>query len=140
MLATALRDAGWHVRAEVQAEMQTVRALDAVRARHPGLVVASFPTGAGDGCTVTGALRADPRTADLPVLRVTSHTFPSDLDTAVAAGVTASLLMPVAPLCVIEEAGRFLGVSGAPTVDRHGPHRGRARVRTPRSAGAAVTR
>lgn len=109
IVGTVLRHEGWRV-LEIADPAQAVAT---AWARHPLLVVTSFPAALADGRTVTMALRADRRTADLPILNVTGRALPDELAQAAAAGVTASLVMPVPPLRVVAEVHRLLGAAGS---------------------------
>jgi CheY-like chemotaxis protein len=62
--------------------------------KRPALVITNYPTSAA-GATVTAVLRGDSRTAQIPILSVTSRVLEEDLQRASDAGVTASLRMPV---------------------------------------------
>lgn len=126
IVGAVLRHEGWRV-AEVG---DPAAVLPAALAGRPVLVVASHPTPAGEGCTITGVLRAHPGTADIPILNVTSRAFPADIARAGAAGATASLVMPVAPLRIAEEARRMIEGSGATLRDERVARRGPRRDRT----------
>lgn len=108
ILGAVLRHAGWRVHEEADPAHAVAAALE----RRPSLVLTSYPTPAGGGRTVTEALRADGRTAHLPILSVTSRAFPEELARATAAGVTGSLVMPVPPARVADEVRRLLGARG----------------------------
>lgn len=105
IVGAALRHDGWRV----QEIAEAIAVPAAVREGRPVLVVTSYPNACGDGCTVTESLRADRATADLPILSVTSRGFPADLARATAAGVTASLVMPVLPAEVVAAVRRLVG-------------------------------
>lgn len=119
IVATVLRHAGWRVR-EVPDPTQ---ALDAALDACPLLVVVSYPTPAGAGCTVTERLRTHPRTAALPILNVTGRAFAAELAAAEAAGVTASLVMPVTAAEVVEEVRRLIGPAGVTQRERRAGQR-----------------
>ena len=74
-------------------------AVDAVLADRPRLVITNFPTVIAANTvgelTATEALRDDAGTAGIPILSVTSHVMPFELERAESAGVTRSLRMPV---------------------------------------------
>ena len=77
----------------------------------PAVVITNFPTTLADGRTLTEALRSDPRTCALPILNVTSHVTDHELAAARAAGVDASLPMPVTLSTLATEVGRLIGGS-----------------------------
>lgn len=90
VFSAALRHAGYDVRVAPDAESTIAMAA----ASRPSLVITNFPTFV-QGRTLTEVLRGDARTATVPILNVTSHVLPWELECAAAAGVTASLMMPV---------------------------------------------
>ena len=90
VFAAALRHAGYDVRVASDPETTIRLAVESL----PALVLTNFPT-VVRGRTLTEVLRADARTASIPILNVTSHVMPWELERAAAAGVTASLTMPV---------------------------------------------
>ncbi|MEO6418619.1 MAG: response regulator [Polyangiaceae bacterium] len=61
----------------------------------PDLVVMDLQLPRLDGWAATRALKADPRTADTPVVALTGHVFPRHRDAASAAGCDAFLAKPV---------------------------------------------
>lgn len=50
-----------------------------------------------DGVSTLQALRADPRTADLPVVMVTTRTHPTDIKRAMESGAQAYISKPFDP-------------------------------------------
>jgi CheY-like chemotaxis protein len=119
IVGAVLRHAGWRVR-EVD---DPAAVLAAVRSARPALVVTSYPTETGEDCTITQALRRHPETAAIPILNVTGRAFPADLAEAEAAGVTASLVMPVAPAAVADAVERLLRADEARDGALSGPRR-----------------
>jgi CheY-like chemotaxis protein len=91
IFATALRREGYRVR-ELADPTDVVAA-----ARGCALVVTDFPTAANDGATVTSLLRNDPQTRAVKILNATTHAFPEEIDEARAAGVDATVVLPVMP-------------------------------------------
>ena len=104
VFGAVLRHAGFAVR-ELN---DPAAALDVVEHELPALVITNFPTIAGEA-TVTELLRGNPRTADVPILNVTSHVLPHELARAEAAGVTVSVPMPIALAQLVAEVQRLLG-------------------------------
>ena len=107
VFGTVLRHAGFRVRELADPAV----VCDRIVAERPSLVVTDFPTPAGD-VTVTELIRGDCRMADIPILNVTSHVMPSELQRAHEAGVNASLLMPVPLTQLVEEVRRLVQDSG----------------------------
>ena len=90
VFSAALRYAGYDVRVAPDAESTVAMATASL----PSLVITNFPIFV-HGRTLTEVLRDDARTATVPILSVTSHAMPWELEQAANAGVTASLTMPV---------------------------------------------
>ena len=103
IFGTALRHFGFGVR-----ELNDPAAVLEVAEREPpALVVTNFPLSAGSA-TVTDVLRGDERTANVPILNVTSHVLPHELTRAQTAGVTASVPMPIDLRELVAEVQRLL--------------------------------
>ena len=109
IFGAALRKAGFGVR-ELR---EPAAVLDSVKAERPSLVVTNFPTRAVGELTVTELLRHDPGTASIPILNVTSHVLPEEIDRAAAAGVSASMHMPVALSRFVAEVRRIVDATRA---------------------------
>jgi signal transduction histidine kinase/CHASE3 domain sensor protein len=69
-----------------------------------------------DGLEATAALRADPRTRDIPVIALSAQAMPGDSDRALGAGCVAYLTKPVARGELLGALARALG--GAPPGDQ----------------------
>lgn len=107
VFGTILRHAGFAVR-EVK---DPGAVLHHVEQELPALVITNYPMAAGD-VTVTELLRGNQATAHLPILSVTSHVLSHELASAEAAGVTASVPMPVQLTHLVAEVRRLLGTQG----------------------------
>ena len=106
VFGTMLRHAGFGVR-ELKDPAAVLRA---VEHELPALVITNFPTAAGD-LTVTELLRGHDPTANVPILNVTSHVLPHELARAEAAGVTASVPMPIEFAQLVAEVQRLVGAN-----------------------------
>jgi CheY-like chemotaxis protein/signal transduction histidine kinase/HPt (histidine-containing phosphotransfer) domain-containing protein len=62
-----------------------------------------------DGLDATRRLRADPRTAAVPIIAMTSHALSGDRETSLAAGMTDHLTKPVSPIDLAAVLQRHLG-------------------------------
>ena len=71
--------------------------LEAVQRCRPDLVTLDLVMPRMDGLTAAAALRADPDTADLPIVMVTTSTLPAHLSRARSIGVDAYLTKPFDP-------------------------------------------
>jgi two-component system cell cycle response regulator DivK len=84
------------------------RALDLVREERPDLVLMDVQLPRMSGLDATRALRADPATADLPVIVVTSFALSGDDQRAMAAGASAYLAKPYSPRDLLALIRKFL--------------------------------
>jgi DNA-binding response OmpR family regulator len=91
LVGLAVRRAGCTVAAEVPDGAQ---ALAAARAHPPHLAVLDVSMPGADGLAVCAALRADPATADVPVLLLSAGASPDDVARGLAAGADAYLAKP----------------------------------------------
>jgi CheY-like chemotaxis protein len=83
MLSRRLRKAGFAVSMAIDGET----ALTAVPAEMPDIVLMDIGLGEGiDGLETTRRLKADPRTAPIPVIALTAHALATDRDRCLAAG------------------------------------------------------
>ena len=71
--------------------------LEAVQRCRPDLVTLDLVMPRMDGLTAAAALRADPDTADVPIVMVTTSTLPAHLSRARSIGVDAYLTKPFDP-------------------------------------------
>jgi two-component system cell cycle response regulator DivK len=83
-------------------------ALDLVREPRPDLVLMDVQLPRMSGLDATRALRADPATADLPVIVVTSFALSGDDQRAMAAGASAYLAKPYIPRDLLAMIRKFL--------------------------------
>ncbi|MGH7267267.1 MAG: response regulator [Candidatus Rokuibacteriota bacterium] len=83
-------------------------ALALVREDRPDLVLMDVQLPRMSGLDATRALRADPATADLPVIVVTSFALSGDDQRAMAAGASAYLAKPYSPRDLLALIRKFL--------------------------------
>jgi two-component system, cell cycle response regulator DivK len=72
-------------------------ALGMVREERPDLILMDVQLPKMSGLDVTRALRADPATADVPIIVVTSFALSGDDQRAMAAGASAYIAKPYSP-------------------------------------------
>jgi two-component system cell cycle response regulator DivK len=72
-------------------------ALGMVREERPDLILMDVQLPKMSGLEVTRALRADPATADVPIIVVTSFALSGDDQRAMAAGASAYIAKPYSP-------------------------------------------
>jgi two-component system, cell cycle response regulator DivK len=81
------------------------------REHSPDLILMDLTMPLLDGLAATRILKADPATANIPIIALTAHAMEEDLAAAEAAGCIAFLAKPVAPVLVAEEVQRVLALA-----------------------------
>lgn len=76
--------------------------------RRPSAIVMDVSLSGIDGWTVTERLQQDPETATIPVIIVTAHAFPEDVDRARHVGCEGFLTKPCEPRTVLDEVRRVV--------------------------------
>jgi two-component system cell cycle response regulator len=94
MIGDVLRSNGWTV---LEAS-DGAAALAQARAENPAVLLMAREMEGMDGLTVLDALRADPRTGDIPVVFVTGHTDARDLAEGLERGAHDYVRKPVDPV------------------------------------------
>jgi CheY-like chemotaxis protein len=84
-------------------------ALDLARAKRPGVILMDVSIPIIDGWEVTRQLKADPVTADIPIIALTAHALASDREKAKAVGCDEYIPKPAEPQAVVAAVKRFLG-------------------------------
>lgn len=105
IFATVLGHYGYDV-------VQAPNGLDGVSMaeRHrPDLIIMDISLPVMDGLEATRRIRANPQTADIPVLAVTAHARDSDRARVLDAGCNDYLAKPVEPRHLIEQVVRMIG-------------------------------
>jgi len=100
-----LKHSGYAVIVAVDGEA----ALDAAREQHPGLILMDVSIPKIDGWEVTRRLKADPATADIPIVALTAHALASDRKMAESVGCDGYIPKPADPVDVLAEVRRRLG-------------------------------
>jgi diguanylate cyclase (GGDEF)-like protein len=83
-------------------------ALERIRRDRPNLVLADLRMPRLDGVGLCKALRADPATADIPVVILTGHLEPALYAECMAAGAREVLTKPIEPLHLLNVVNRHL--------------------------------
>jgi sigma-B regulation protein RsbU (phosphoserine phosphatase) len=91
LYAASLRTAGF----EVEVAVDGFNALDVLAVRMPDLVLLDFMMPGMSGVDVLGKLRADARTATLPVVLLTADDLPESIEAGFAAGADDYMTKPV---------------------------------------------
>jgi CheY-like chemotaxis protein len=91
LVATVLEQIGHEVVAARSAE----EAASLLRDLRPALVIVDIRLPGQDGLALTRQLKADPRTASIPVVALTAHARSVDRDAALEAGCSAWMTKPL---------------------------------------------
>ncbi|MBW3553181.1 MAG: response regulator [Gemmatimonadetes bacterium] len=87
-------------------------ALALARAEHPAVIVIDHSMPGRSGLDVTRELKADPATADIPILLMTAHSYGAIGATARAAGIASFMTKPCQPSRVLREVAAFAPPGG----------------------------
>ena len=69
--------------------------LESVNVRRPALILMDIQLPGQDGLALTRQLKADPRTATIPIVALTAHAMPGDREEAIDAGCIDYLSKPI---------------------------------------------
>jgi CheY-like chemotaxis protein len=69
--------------------------LEQLKARRPDLILMDVQLPGQDGLALTRQLKADPATAQIPIVALTAHAMPTDRDLALAAGCNGYISKPI---------------------------------------------
>lgn len=110
--AEILRHAGYET---LEAE-NGMRGVEKAREYLPNLILMDLSMPLMDGWEAIAVLKADSRTADIPVLAVSAHVVMNgDYRRAEAAGFTCYITKPVEPKQVLQEVKNRIGPPDGPT-------------------------
>ncbi|MGH7764698.1 MAG: response regulator [Candidatus Dormibacteraceae bacterium] len=108
------------VRAVLEREGYTVEivasspeALDSMRWGLPDLILMDIQLPGEDGLTLTRRLKADPRTARVPVVALTAHAMEGDREQALSAGCVAYISKPIDTRLLATQIRQFISGFGA---------------------------
>ena len=99
-----LRSQGYQVREATSA----LEAFEILKAEQFDLIVMDIQLPGMDGLEATTKLRAEPATAEIPVIAVTSYAMAGDRDKALAAGCSGYVTKPIDKTIFLAEIGRHL--------------------------------
>jgi len=85
----------------------------AVREHRPALVIMDAGLPGMDGWEATAAIKGDPETAGVPILVLTVHSQPADVERARIAGCDAYLVKPTDPVGLADTVGRMIDAARA---------------------------
>lgn len=99
-----LEDAGYHVHEAGTAD----EALHTVASTPPDLILLDLGLPDRPGLDVARTLRADPETAEIPIVALTGHAADSDRTACLGAGCTSYLAKPVEPRHLLRHVLSFV--------------------------------
>jgi CheY-like chemotaxis protein len=79
------------------------------RRDHPDLILMDISIPIIDGWEATKILKADPATAQIPIIALTAHALATDRAKATEVGCDGYLAKPCEPRRVVQEVQRFIG-------------------------------
>jgi two-component system, cell cycle response regulator DivK len=104
LTCAVLKRAGYEVEAVGSGEA----ALAAIAEHRPQLVLMDVQLPGRDGLDLTRDLKAEPATAEIPVVALTAHAMRGDDEAALAAGCAGYISKPIDTRTFASEVGRFL--------------------------------
>ena len=99
-----LRSQGYQVREATSAQ----EAFEILKTEQFDLIVMDIQLPGMDGLEATTKLRAEPATAEIPVIAVTSYAMAGDRDKALAAGCSGYVTKPIDKTIFLAEISRHL--------------------------------
>ena len=100
-----LRSQGYEVREATTAQ----EAFEIIEKERPDLIVMDIQLPGMDGLEATRKIKAQPATADIPVIAVTSYAMKGDREKAMAAGCAGYVTKPIDKNIFIQEVAARLG-------------------------------
>ena len=94
---------------EVREATTALEALEMLERERPDLIVMDIQLPGMDGLEVTRKIKAQPATADIPVIAVTSYAMKGDREKALAAGCVGYVTKPIDKNIFIQEVAARLG-------------------------------
>ncbi len=85
-------------------------ALDLAHKELPNLILMDLSMPGVDGWTAARALKADPKTASIPLLAITAHTLPGDRNRALESGFNGYISKPINIQSFAEDIAQALHV------------------------------
>lgn len=86
--------------------------IDRARRESFDLILLDIQLPGMDGYAVAAALRAEPGTARVPIVAVTSYAMPGDREKALASGCNGYIEKPINPDTFVSDVERFIATAG----------------------------
>ncbi len=103
----------WRPGVRVTLAVDGVTGLRLAAAQPPDLILLDMSLPDMHGLELLQCLRADPRTAEVPVLALSANALPQDVERALQAGVAAYLAKPISTAVLLAHVDAFLRARGA---------------------------
>ena len=102
--STILRHAGLDVEEARDGEAGIAMAI----AHHPAVILMDVSIPLIDGWEATRRLKANPQTADIPIIALTAHALATDREKAIEAGCDGYIPKPAEPRVVLTAVQRYI--------------------------------
>lgn len=101
---------------EVEEAVSAEAALDYLQTHHPDLILMDIQLPGMDGLTLTRRLKAEPATADIPIIGLSAHAMARDIEMARAAGCVDYITKPITddPFTFLERIAHSLNAATGP--------------------------
>jgi CheY-like chemotaxis protein len=101
---------------EVEETVSAEEAQQYLRTHRPDLILMDIQLPGMDGLTLTRRLKADPATADIPIVGLSAHAMQRDIDLAREAGCVDYITKPIIddPFTFLERVAHSLSASAGP--------------------------
>jgi CheY-like chemotaxis protein len=116
LLTTALLEREGY---EVDLASTSGEALERLRIRKPDLILMDIQLPGHDGLFVTRQLKANPATANIPIVALTAHAMAGDREQVLAAGCVGYLSKPIDTRRFGAQIREFLGNHSSPPDQPH---------------------
>jgi CheY-like chemotaxis protein len=101
---------------EVEEAVSAEAAMDVLRGHRPDLILMDIQLPGMDGLTLTRHLKADPETADIPIVALSAHAMNRDIELAREAGCVDYITKPITddPFTFLERIAHSLNAAMGP--------------------------
>jgi CheY-like chemotaxis protein len=101
---------------EVEEATSAEAAAEYLRTHHPALILMDIQLPGMDGLTLTRRLKADPATADIPIIGLSAHAMRRDIEMAREAGCVDYITKPITddPFTFLERIAHSLTAAAGP--------------------------
>jgi CheY-like chemotaxis protein len=104
LASSVLERAGYRI----ELASDSVQALDAIKRSEPDLILMDIQLPGQDGLAFTRELKADPRTAAIPIVALTALAMAGDLERSLEAGCAGYISKPIDTRTLATEVQKYL--------------------------------